>query len=140
MATTVTKKLPLVVGLILIASLACGRLPGAQDPKDPTWVSVPTSSLNVALVPPSLDQPRWSLTVSSLLGSDGCSKYDYQVTRDGTKINVTWSEYILEGKDIACTLNRGFALAVIPLGTGLTPGQLYTVAVNGAQIGQFLAP
>ena len=138
MITTVSRKLPLVVGLILIASLACGRLPGAQEQKEPTWVSVP-ASLNVALVPPGLDQPRWSLIVSSFLVSDSCSKYDYQVKRDGMKIYVTWSQYELVGKDITCTMNRKVLHEMIPLDTGLTPGQLYTVAVNGAEIGQFLA-
>ena len=134
----VTRKLPLVVGLILIASLACGRLQGAQGPKEPTWVSVP-ASLNVALIPPGPDQPRSTLTVSSFLGSSSCSKYDYHVKRDGTKIDVTWSQYALVGQEIACTMNRSFAHAMIPLDSGLTPGQLYTVAINGAEIGQFLA-
>ena len=136
--TTVTRKLPLVVGLILIASLACGRLQGLQEPKEPTWVSVPPS-LNVTLVPPDPDQPHSTLIVSSFLGSSSCSKYNYQVQRDGTKIYVTWSQYALVGEEIACTTDRSFAHAVIPLDTGLTPGQLYTVAINGAEIGQFLA-
>ena len=138
MITVVKRGLPLVVGLILIASLACGILPGDQGHKEPTWVSVP-ASLNVALVPQELGQPRSNLTVSSFLGSSSCSKYDYQVKRDGKKINVTWSQYVLVGEEVACTLDRSFAHALIPLDAGLTPGQLYTVAVNGAAIGQFLA-
>ena len=127
-----------MVGLILIASLACGRLQGAQRPNEPAWVIVP-ASLNVALVPPGPDQPRSTLTVSSYLGSSSCSKYDYHVKRDGTKIYVTWSQYALVGQEIACTMDRSFAHAVIPLDADLTPGQLYAVAINGAEIGQFLA-
>ena len=72
MITFVTRKLPLVVGLILIAFLACGRLQGAQRPNEPAWVIVP-ASLNVDLVPPGPDQPRSTLTVSSFTGSSSCS-------------------------------------------------------------------
>ena len=118
---TVARRLPLLAGLILIACLACSSLPGVQEPREPTWVSV-QAGLYVRLVPPGLDQPGTTLNVSSFLGSSNCNRYDYQGERDGTKINVTWSQYAFVGEEIACTLDRGYAYEAIPLDTGHAPG------------------
>ena len=103
-----------------------------MDAPEPNWVSVEPRHLRIELVTPDspLEPLLGSLFISSEVGSSSCNRYDYQVEHDGTTIKVTWSQYGLVGEGVACTTDYIFAREWIPVNTGLTPSQLYTVTVN----------
>ena len=98
-----------MVGLILIACLACSQEEGAWVPPEQTWVSV-VPDLDVLLIPPEwsilFEPPPAPLFIASGIGDGHCNKYDYRLERDRKTINITWSQYKLVVEDVYRTLQR----------------------------------
>ena len=71
--------------------------------------------------------------------SSSCTKHDAQMEYHESQINVLWSKYNRQVG--ACTLDILNGQRLIDFGSGgLAPGQLYTVTVNGREVGEYLAP
>ena len=112
------------------------------QPEEPAMVIVPAPVQSVGVNVSESDPPEYSLTVlSTLPKGTSCSRFDgYEVDGDQTTFSVTLTNLeVAPGELVACTADFGFTETNIPLGSDLTAGDTYTVAVNGEVTNSFLA-
>ena len=86
--------------------------------------------------------PDYSLTVlSTLPQGTSCSSFDgYEVDGGQTTFSVTVTNLeVAPGQLVPCTADFGYTETEIALGSDLTAGETYTVAVNGEVTNSFLA-
>ena len=134
-----------IAGLLLIAAIACDRAPSnsaptqtppgqtgapAPDaqPEDPDVVREPAPIESVRVV--VNDSLEYSLLIVSGL-PDRCAKFDgYELNRDGSRMEVTVTNLSTTGP-FACLAVYEIHEGELPLGSDFTPGEEYTVVVNG---------
>jgi hypothetical protein len=74
--------------------------------------------------------PQYAVQIVAGLPS-GCAQPDsHEVVRDGDTFRIKVMNRVLTG-DVACTMIYGMYDVNVELGSNLTPGQQYTVIVNG---------
>ena len=136
---------PVIAGLLMIATIACDRAPSGPapiqtppgqtsapipnaQPEDPDLVREPAPIESVRVV--VKDSLEYSLLIVSGL-PDGCAKFDgYELNRDGSRIEVTVTNLSPTGA-FACLAVYETHEGELPLGSDFTPGEEYTVVVNG---------
>ena len=117
---------------------------GAQpeQPERPAMVSVLAPVQSVEVNVSEAAPPDYSLTVlSTLPQGTSCSRFDgYEVDGDQTTFSVTVTNLeVAPGQLVPCTADFGYTETEIALGSDLTAGETYTVAVNGEVTNSFLA-
>ena len=109
-----------------------GGSPGTPSASSSAWVQV---------IEVSRDDADYALEVSFTL-SDYCSRFDgYDLSVVGSGIEVTLEIADLsDGGNIACAQAIQELSANIPIEEELTPGESYTVSVNGVLTNSFSVP
>ena len=139
-----------IIGLLLVAAVACGETatPASQpisvvepEPAEPTMVEVPARVERVEVSISKSVPPEYSLTVVSVLNSTSCSRFEgYEVTRSESTVSVTVTNLeVAPGQLVPCTDDLGFVETEIALGSGFMTGESYTVVVNGEVTESFVA-
>tara|TARA_Y100000588_G_scaffold106222_1_gene116181 strand:- start:2073 stop:3509 length:1437 start_codon:yes stop_codon:yes gene_type:complete len=133
----------LVMAIALLAAVACGDngngRAGTQPPVNstpiksapPAMVQTPAPIEDLAVVPPETVDGEYVLKITSGL-PNGCAVFDgikSEPAGDGFNVSVT-NLMPAPGELIACTEIYGYHESEIGLGSGLIPGEEYTVAVN----------
>ena len=149
LSTTVS----VIAGLLMIATIACDRVPSGSapiqtppgqtsaptphtQPEDPNVVREPAPIASVRVV--VKDSLAYSLLIVSGL-PDSCAKFDgYELTRDGSRMEVTVTNLSPTGA-FACLAVYETHEGELPLGSDFTPGEEYTVVVNGQVTETFTA-
>ena len=141
LSTTVS----VIAGLLMIATIACDRAPSnsvpTQTPPGQTGAPTPDAQpedLDVVREPAPVESVRVvvkdSLEYSLLIESglpDSCAKFEsYDLDRDGSRIEVTVTNLRSTGP-FACLAVYEIHESELPLGSDFTPGEEYTVVVNG---------
>ena len=127
----------LVVAVALLAAVACGgngNSPVTDTPikgAPPAMVEVPAPVEGATVVTPQEVGGDYVLKITSGLPS-GCANFSrYQVERDGNGFAVEVSNLVPAPDElIACTEIYGYHEGEVVLGSGLTTGETYTVAIN----------
>ena len=144
LSTTVS----VIAGLLMIATIACDRVPSGSaptqtgaptpdaQPEDPNLVREPAPIESVRIV--VNDSLAYSLLIVSGL-PDSCAKFEsYELNRDGSRIEVTVTNLRSTGP-FACLAVYETHEGELPLGSDFTPGEEYTVVVNGQVTETFTA-
>ena len=144
---------PVIAGLLMIATIACDRAPSGPapiqtpsdqtsapipdaQPEDPDLVREPAPIASVRVV--VKDSLEYSLLIVSGL-PDSCAKFDgYELNRDGSRMEVTVTNLSPTGA-FACLAVYETHEGELPLGSDFTPGEEYTVVVNGQVTETFTA-
>ena len=113
-----------------------GQVTNAFVVRDPKWFLAPVVESPIRMSEIDVlesDPPQYQLSVVSTLplGST-CSRFNgYDVVRRGAEIQVTITHLEVLEKNQPCTRDLPAVDTRIPLGSDFTPGQEYTVIVNG---------
>ena len=142
-----------IAGLLMIAAIACDRTPSGSAPTQtpPGQTSAPTPDTqpedpDVVREPAPIESVRiavsdsleYSLLVVSGL-PDSCAKFEsYELDRDGSRIEVTVTNLSPSGP-FACLAVYEIHEGELALGSDFTPGEEYTVVVNGQVTETFTA-
>lgn len=105
----------------------------ATFPEDElAMLSVPAPIESASVARPEAVSGDYTLEITSGLPS-GCAQFDgASVERDGNRFLVEVTNLMPDPKEpIACTAIYGYHDEKITLGSNLTPGEAYTVTVNG---------
>ena len=123
------------------------RIPAAGEPagktetpapSQPEMVEAPAPIDGVEIEMSQDDPPRYALNIDSGLPG-GCVQFgSYAVSQDGNSINVTVTN-LEPASPKPCTTIYGQHRGQVDLGSGFTPGETYTVAVNGETTNSFTA-
>ena len=142
-----------IAGLLMIATVACDSAPSGPaptqtppgqtgtptpdtQPEDPDLVREPAPIESVRVV--VKDFPEYSLLIVSGL-PDSCAKFEsYELNRDGSLMEVTVTNVSPTGP-FACLAVYEIHEGELPLGSDFTPGEEYTVVVNGQVTETFTA-
>ena len=149
LSTTVS----VIAGLLMIASVACDRSPSGpaptQTPPDQTGAPTPDTQpedLDVVREPAPIESVRVvvkdSLEYSLLIVSglpDSCAKFEsYDLDRDGNLLEVTVTNLSPTGP-FSCLAVYEIHEGELHLGSDFTPGEEYTVVINGQVTETFTA-
>ena len=113
---------------------------GDPLPEEPTTVVIPAPIEDAVVVAPASPGGEYTLKITSGLPS-GCAQFDgFLVASDGNGFLVDVTN-LMPGPNqlIACTAIYGYHQSEIPLGSGLTAGEAYTVRINGGLAISFTA-
>jgi hypothetical protein len=131
MRTILRLGLLLVVGALASAlAVGCGSGGDEEDnnSQDYTLVAAPIDDLDLQIR--ESFPPQYALRVVSGL-PNGCHEYDsYELTRDGTKINIRVLNRVPSDPNVICTQVYGQHEEIIDLGSDFEAGTEYTVEVN----------
>ena len=142
-----------IAGLLMIATIACDSAPSGPAPTEtpPDQTGAPTPDAqpedpNVVREPAPIESVRIvvknSLEYSLLIESglpDSCAKFEsYELDRDGSRIEVTVTNLSPTGP-FSCLAVYEIHEGELPLGSDFTPGEEYTVVVNGQVTETFTA-
>lgn len=113
---------------------------GNPPPEEPETVVVPAPIDGAVVVAPATPDGEYTLHITSGLPS-GCAQFDeIRVERDGNRFVVDVTNLMPNpNQPIACTAIYGFHESEVPLGSGLTAGEAYTVRINGGLAISFTA-
>ena len=143
-----------VLAVILLAAIACGPsatatvptqpvptetpVKGSPPPEEPPTVEVPAPIEDSTVVAPENPGGEYILKVTSGLPS-GCARFNsYRTSRVGSNYLVDVINVVPAPGDInACTAIYGYHDGQVILDGELTPGQIYTVTVNGKLTNSF---
>ena len=141
LSTTVS----VIAGLLMIAAIACDRTPSGStptltppgqtgaptpdtQPEDPNLVREPAPIESVRI--DVKDSRAYSLLIESGL-PDSCAKFEnYELKRNGSLLEVTVTNLSPTGP-FACLAVYEIHEGELPLGSDFTPGEEYTVVING---------
>jgi len=113
--------------------------PATKEPAlQPDMVEKQAPIDGVQIVVSDANPPEYTLKITSGLPS-GCARFGgYQLSREGNTINVAVTNQEPAGP-IACTAIYGQHQGQVDLGSEFTPGEFYTVVVNGQKASSFTA-
>ena len=139
--------------LLMLATVACDSAPSSPAPTQnpPGQTSAPTPGTqtedpNLVREPAPIESVRvavndsreYSLLIVSGL-PDSCARFEsYELNRDGRRIEVTATNLSPTGP-FACLAVYEIHEGEMPLGSDFTPGEEYTVVVNGQVMETFTA-
>jgi hypothetical protein len=162
MKTRISTIIFLVVMTALLAAVACGgsataplstqppptetpaptEIPvkGNPPPEEPETVVVPAPIDGAVVVAPATPDGEYTLNITSGLSS-GCAQFDeFRIVRDGNRFVVDVTNLMPNpNQPIACTANYGYHESEVPLGSGLTPREAYSITINGDLAISFVA-
>ena len=153
MTIRLSTTVPVIAGLLLIAAIACDSAPSSVEPPQtpPGQTSTPTPHTqpedpDVVREPAPIESVRVavndSLEYSLLIVSglpDSCAKFEsYELDRDGSRMEVTVTNLSPTGP-FTCLAVYEIHEGELPLGSEFTPGEEYTVVVNGQVTETFTA-
>ena len=144
-------RLSLIVFLVTVAALltvACGSIStsppigqpllpmaepikGNPPPEEPPPVEALAPVEDAAVVSPDAVDGDYILNITSGL-PNGCAEFNgYGLVQDGNRFAVVVNNLVPHPSlDMACTEIYGMHEGKVTLGSGLTPGETYTVTVN----------
>ena len=149
LSTTVS----VIAGLLMIATIACDSAPSGPAPTEtpPDQTSAPTPDAqpedpNLVREPAPIESVRVvvkdSLEYSLLIESglpDSCAMFEsYELNRDGGRMEVTVTNVSPTGP-FSCLAVYEIHEGELALGGDFTPGEEYTVVVNGQVTETFTA-
>jgi len=113
---------------------------GNPSPEEPETVVVPAPIDGAAVVAPATPGGEYTLKITSGLPS-GCAQFDgIRVEWDGNGFVVDVTNLMPNpNQPIACTAIYGYHESEVPLGSGLTAREAYTVTINGGLTISFTA-
>jgi putative lipoprotein len=136
----ITRDNPTHVDLVL--EMVDSSVPVASETptvSGPETVEVPAPIETVEIVVSGSEPAEYSLHIVSGLPG-GCAKFEgYEVSRDGNTIEVTVINLMPADPRTICTAIYGYQGSEVALGSDLTPGETYTVVVNGQTTSSFVA-
>jgi len=112
--------------------------PETTTPSQPEMVEKPAPIDGVAIGMSNDNPPKYTLNIASGLPG-GCVKFGgYAVSQEGNTVNVTVTN-LERASRMPCTAIYGLHEGQVDLGSGFTPGETYTVVVNGETANAFIA-
>ena len=153
MTIRLSATVPVIAGLLIVATVACDSAPSSPaptrnppgqtstptpgtQPEDPDVVREPAPIESVRVV--VKDSREYSLLIVSGL-PDSCAKFEsYELDRDGSRMEVTVTNLSPTGP-FACLAVYEIHEGELLLGSDFTPGEEYTVVVNGQVTETFTA-
>ena len=112
--------------------------PASGQPSEPSMVETPAPIESVRFAASDSDPPVYTLQITSGIPG-GCVTFDgYETHQDGNAINVNVTNLRPAGP-VPCTAIYGQHEGEVVLEGGFTPGESYTVVVNGKLTNSFTA-
>ncbi len=134
--SVITRGSPTHVDMALVKVPAAPADPAT--PQKPKMVATPAPVESVTLEVSVSNPAVYTLHIVSGLPS-GCVEFDgYAMSRDGNTLSVTVTN-LTPAEPVACITIYGQHEGEVDLGTGFTPGETYTVVVNGEVTNAFTA-
>ncbi len=134
--SVITRGSPTNVDLVLTMVTAAPT--ETPTPNAPAMTETPAPIESVKLTHSDSTPREYTLHIVSGLPG-GCVEFDgYAVTREGAALNVTVTN-LAPTAPVPCTMIYGRHEGEVALGSDFTPGETYTVAVNGTLTNAFTA-
>ena len=131
----ITRGSPTHVDMVLIK---VGAAPSEPTPPEPKMVDTPAPIESVNVAVSDSNPPEYTLQIVSGLPS-GCVEFkEYVTSRQGNTVTVTVTN-LKPADPVPCTTNYGYHQSEVALGSDLTPGEGYTVVLNGEVTNSFTA-